>query len=251
MMTPPVPSSRASGEKPPRKKTRYFLTGLITVIPLGVTLFVLIYLVKLLALVGKYPANFLASSLKKWIPDAAGVVESTWFLNSVAVLMVVLLVYFVGMMTSNFLGRQVLALFEWVVHRIPLVKTVYGAVKKLVDMMRQDTGGDVQRVVLINFPSPEMKTVGLVTRMFEDDVTGRKLAAVYVPTTPNPTSGYLEIVPVEQITSTNWSFDEAMAFIVSGGAVAPDGMNFDQSAGVKEGGVNDELAKPEGMTKLE
>ena len=231
-MTANSVADRDVSEKAPRKKTRYFVTGLITVIPLGVTLFVLVYLVKLLAMVGKYPANFLASSLKKWFPDAAGVLESAWFLNSVAVLMVVLLVYFVGMMTSNFLGRQVLALFEWVVHRIPLVKTVYGAVKKLVDMLRQDTGGEVQRVVLINFPSEEMKTVGLVTRTFEDDVTGRKLAAVYVPTTPNPTSGYLEIVPVERITSTNWSFDEAMAFIVSGGAVAPDEMNYDQSAGL-------------------
>jgi uncharacterized membrane protein len=229
-MTASSASRRDPAEKAPRKKARYFLTGLITVIPLGVTLFVLIYLVKLLALVGKYPANFLASSLKKWFPDAAGVLESPWFINSVAVLLVVFLVYFVGMMTSNFLGRQILAFFEWVVHRIPLVKTVYGAVKKLVDMMKQDTGGDVQRVVLINFPSEEMKTVGLVTRTFQDDVTGRKLAAVYVPTTPNPTSGYLEIVPVERITSTNWTFDEAMAFVVSGGAVAPDEMNYDQSA---------------------
>ncbi|MEM8954645.1 MAG: DUF502 domain-containing protein [Verrucomicrobiota bacterium] len=221
-----------SEDRPERRsRRRYFLAGLVTVIPLGVTLFVLIYLVKLLALIGKYPAHFLASSLKGLFPDAASVLESGWFINSVAVLMVVLLVYFIGMMTTNFLGRQILALFEWVMQRIPLVKTVYGAVKKLVDLLRRDDAtGEVQRVVLIDFPSPEMKTVGLVTRTFQDHVTGRRLAAVYVPTTPNPTSGYLEIVPVERITSTNWSFDEAMAFVVSGGAVAPGQMNYDQSA---------------------
>ncbi|MEM7143765.1 MAG: DUF502 domain-containing protein [Verrucomicrobiota bacterium] len=219
------------GRRDGKKRRRYFLAGLVTVIPLGVTLFVLVYLVKLLALIGKYPANFLASSLKGLFPDAADVLGSAWFINSVAVLMVVLLVYFIGMMTTNFLGRQVLALFEWLMQRIPLVKTVYGAVKKLVDLMRQNEAeGEVQRVVLIDFPSPEMKTVGLVTRTFEDHVTGRKLASVYVPTTPNPTSGYLEIVPVDRITSTNWSFDEAMAFVVSGGAVAPGEMNYDQSA---------------------
>jgi uncharacterized membrane protein len=58
-------------------------------------------------------------------------------------------------------------------------------------------------------------------------VTGRELAAVYVPTTPNPTSGYLEIVPVEHLVSTDWTMDEAMTFIVSGGAIAPDGILYD------------------------
>ncbi len=75
-----------------------------------------------------------------------------------------------------------------------------------------------------------MKTVGLVTRTFHDMVTRRELVAVYVPTTPNPTSGYLEIVPVSDLTLTNWTLDEAMTFIVSGGAIAPDEINFDQSA---------------------
>jgi uncharacterized membrane protein len=72
-----------------------------------------------------------------------------------------------------------------------------------------------------------MKTVGLVTRFLKDTNTGRELAAVYVPTTPNPTSGYLEIVPLDQVTSTDWTVDEALAFIMSGGAVAPDSMNYD------------------------
>ncbi len=73
-----------------------------------------------------------------------------------------------------------------------------------------------------------MKTIGLVTRTLTDEDTGRELAAVYVPTTPNPTSGYLEIVPVENVTSTNWTVNEAMTFIVSGGAVAPERMHYDK-----------------------
>ena len=85
-------------------------------------------------------------------------------------------------------------------------------------------------MVLIDFPSPEMKTVGFVTRTLVDDDTGRELAAVYVPTTPNPTSGYLEIVPLDKVTSTNWTMDEAMTFIISGGAVAPKSMNYDKGA---------------------
>ncbi len=99
--------------------------------------------------------------------------------------------------------------------------------KKLLTVIEPKPEG-VQRVVFIDFPSPEMKTVGLVTRTLTDDVTGRELAAVYVPTTPNPTSGYLEIVPIDRITPTNWSVDEAMTFVISAGAVAPESMNYDR-----------------------
>jgi uncharacterized membrane protein len=75
-------------------------------------------------------------------------------------------------------------------------------------------------VVLIDFSSPEMKPVGLVTRVMKD--------------TPNPTSRYLEIIPLDRVTSTDWSLDEAMAFIMSGGAMAPDSMNYDQLTAKKE-----------------
>ena len=126
--------------------------------------------------------------------------------------------------------RTLFQFFEGVFHRIPFVKTIYGSVKKLISVLGDKPKGDVQRVVLINFPTPEMKTVGLVTRTFRDKDTGRELAAVYVPTTPNPTSGYLEIVPVANLISTNWTLDEAMTFIVSGGAISPDEINFDHSA---------------------
>ena len=87
----------------------------------------------------------------------------------------------------------------------------------------------VQRVVLIPFPTPEMKTVGFVTRVLQDKDTGLELAAVYVPTTPNPTSGYLEIVPLSHVISTDWTIDEAMTFVISGGAVAPDKINYSKS----------------------
>ena len=71
-----------------------------------------------------------------------------------------------------------------------------------------------------------MRAVGLVTRTLEDEQTGEKLAAVYVPTTPNPTSGYVEIVPVSRLVSTDWTLDEAMNFLVSGGAVGPEAVRY-------------------------
>jgi len=83
--------------------------------------------------------------------------------------------------------------------------------------------------------------VGLVTRTFRDAHSGRPLAAVYVPTTPNPTNGYVEIVPVERLTSTDWTIDEAMNFVISGGAVAPEHVRYDNAAssatGIEEHGL--------------
>lgn len=71
-----------------------------------------------------------------------------------------------------------------------------------------------------------MKTVGLVTRVLVDEHRGQELVALYVPTTPNPTSGYLKIIPLDKVTSTNWTVDEAMSFIISGGAVAPEKITY-------------------------
>lgn len=227
-------SSESTSNKPAR--ARYFVTGLFTVIPLGVTAIVLYYLVKGLSRIGSKPAEFVQKQLEKSFggEDPEGLmsfITTEWFQDGIAVLIVITLVYFTGMLTSNFVGRRLVKFFEWFMDRIPFVRTIYGGMRKLVDLLQQDTGSDVQRVVLIEFPSSEMKAVGLVTRTFLDQDTGRKLAAVYVPTTPNPTNGYVEIVPVDRIISTNWTFDEAVSFIVSGGAVAPDQIPYSKSEG--------------------
>jgi uncharacterized membrane protein len=80
-----------------------------------------------------------------------------------------------------------------------------------------------------------MKVVGFVTRVMVEEGTGREMAAVYIPTTPNPTGGYLELVPVDELTPTDWTMDQAMAFIISGGAVAPDSLPAPPSATLRHG----------------
>src|SRR3546814_10434845 len=99
------------------------------------------------------------------------------------------------------IGQRRLGWFEALVARVPLASTIYGSASKLLDILQTKPDG-TQRVVLIDFPHDQMKSVGFVTRVIREQGTGRELAAVYVPTTPNPTSGYLEIVPVELITPT-------------------------------------------------
>jgi len=111
------------------------------------------------------------------------------------------------------------------IDKIPLVKTVYTGSKKLIGAFQRKTDGKRQ-VVLINYPSPEMKTIGLVTRMLTDRYTGKKLVAVYVPTTPNPTSGFLEILPAEDVIPIDWSVNDAIGFVVSGGTVGPEQVDY-------------------------
>ena len=155
-------------------------------------------------------------------------IQAPWLLNTLAVILTILALYFLGWITTIVVGQRLIKIFEYFIHRIPIVQSVYSAIKKFLSVL-QTKPDEVQRVVLIEFPSEHMKTVGFVTRVFTDANTGRQLAAVYVPTTPNPTSGYLEIVPLENLVSTDWSMDEAMTFIISGGAVAPDHIQYENA----------------------
>ena len=136
------------------------------------------------------------------------------------------LILAVGWLARRVVGQRLLRWLEALVGRIPLANIIYSSARKLLDILQTKPDG-TQRVVLIDFPHSQMKAVGFVTRVIREHGTGRELAAVYVPTTPNPTSGYLEIVPVERITPTDWTVDQAMSFIISGGAVAPDTIPFD------------------------
>ena len=126
-----------------------------------------------------------------------------------------------GWLAHRVIGRRVLDAFDRLLTRIPVVQTIYGGTKKLMAVLQNKPTG-LQRVVLVDFPRRGMKVVGFVTRILIEEGTGREMAAVYIPTTPNPTGGYLELVPVNELTPTDWTMDQAMAFIISGGAVAPD-----------------------------
>ncbi len=206
---------------------RYVLTGLLTAIPIWATWLVLRFMLRLLAEVGNPIAARLSAALRPSSPALADWLLHLGFQALIAAALILLVLYLLGWTATRVVGRRLIRGFDRLVERIPLVQTIYGSVRQLVGVLQQESD-KTQRVVLINFPSPEMKTVGLVTRTLTDDVTGRELAAVYVPTTPNPTSGYLEIVPLDQVTPTNWTVDEAMTFVISAGAVAPETMRYDR-----------------------
>lgn len=208
---------------------RYLIAGVLTAIPIWITWLVFKFVLAQLSKFGMPWVRALSTALEQQAPSLAAWLLQPWFQSALAIVVTVVALYLLGWTATRVIGGRIIALFDRMVARIPLVQTIYGGTKKLLAALQQKPER-VQRVVLIEFPSSEMKAVGFVTRVMRDADTGQDLAAVYVPTTPNPTSGYLEIVPVERLVSTSWTIDEAMTFIISGGAVAPELLNYSKSA---------------------
>lgn len=202
---------------------RYLITGLLTIIPLWVTVAVFGFVVRLLAGIGAPVAEGALAALRKVAPRLAGQLESGWINGVLALLATLVLLYVIGWLAQRVVGRRLFNRFDALMERIPMVRTIYDGTKKLTAMM-QKKPGNTQRVVLVEFPHPGMRAIGFVTSTLREMDTGREMVAVFVPTTPNPTGGYLEILPLDCVTPTDWTMDQAMAFIISGGAAAPDNL---------------------------
>ncbi|MCX8113579.1 MAG: DUF502 domain-containing protein [Burkholderiaceae bacterium] len=212
-----------------RHTPRYLLIGVITAAPLWVTWLVFDFLLTLLSRLGSPWINAFAAGLRRVSPALADSLTDSWFQSLLAALVSLVLLYLLGWAASRVIGRRILDAFDALVQRIPLVAAIYGGTKRFLSVVKEKPA-DVQRVVLIPFPTPEMRAVGFVTRVLDDEASGRKIAAVYVPTSPNPTSGYIELVPLDHCTPTDWSMDEAMSFVITGGATAPASVRFGQAA---------------------
>jgi uncharacterized membrane protein len=204
---------------------RYLVIGFFTVAPLWVTWLVFDFLFGLLSSTGTPFLKALARLLRPLSDTLAG-----WLLDSdvqyaLAALFTLALLYLIGFLASFVLGRKLIATFEYWVGRLPLVQTIYGATKRFLQTVSKPPVQG-QRVVLISFPSPYMKAVGLITKVMTDADSGQQLAVVYVPTSPNPTSGYIEILPLADVVMTDWTMEEAMSFVMTGGTNAPDSVRF-------------------------
>ena len=210
-----------------RKLQKYFLTGLLTLLPIWLVWIVFKFVFGMLSGLSAPIVAPIVASVAASDPAMFGWLADRWVQTAIALAATVLFIMLVGLMARRVVGQKLLAWLELLIARIPLAKTIYGSARQLLDLLQTKPDG-TQRVVLIDFPHNEMKSVGFVTRILHDELTGAELAAVYVPTTPNPTSGYLEVVPVERLTPTDWTVDQAMTFIISGGAVSPDKIPFNR-----------------------
>ena len=208
-----------------KKIQRLFITGLLTLTPIWLVWIVFKFIFSLLSGMSQPIIQPVTTTLSTVSPEYLGWLSAPWVQTGIALAFTLSFILAVGWLARRVIGQRMIVWFEVLMNSIPLVKTIYGSARQLLDLLQKKPDG-TQRVVLIDFPHRDMKSIGFVTRTLRDEITGKEIAAVYVPTTPNPTSGYLELVPVELITPTDWTVDQAMAFIISGGAMSPDHIPF-------------------------
>ena len=202
-----------------RSLQRNILAGVITIGPLFVTYLIFSFLLGVLAKAGLPVVWLLAAILPgDWLTQP-------WLQSLLAVLLTLAVLYVVGRVTSLVVGRQALRLFEAALDRLPFVAKIYGSVRQLIDSMMVKNESS-QRVVLVDFPILGQKSIGFLTRTLTDETTGDLLAAVLLPNAINPTSAFLQILPMERVTETDLNMEQAMSMIMTGGAVGPETIRF-------------------------
>jgi uncharacterized membrane protein len=144
-----------------------------------------------------------------------------WGISIFSVLLTFFLLYVIGMFTANAIGRRLLELFELILDRLPFVKTVYRTLKQVLGLFGGDEKQSFQRVALVPFPNELTRSVGFITNSFKDSLTGEELCAVFIATTPNPTTGYVFVLRRADIIEVDWSVEDAIKMAVSGGILSP------------------------------
>jgi uncharacterized membrane protein len=200
------------------KKTfikRYFITGLLIWVPLGITMWVLDLLVsnmdRILLLL---PMQF---RTEKWL----GV-----HIPGLGVLLTLLIVFLTGLLAANIIGQRLVRFWEGVLARIPVVNSIYNGVKQVSDTLFSPTGQAFRKALLVQYPRQGSWTIAFQTGVPGGDVVNHldgEFVSVYVPTTPNPTSGYFIIVPRSRVRDLDMTVDEALKYVISMGVVVPRG----------------------------
>ena len=195
---------------------KYLLAGIITLLPLVVSLWILQGIFTALVGIFRGPLTWLAHQIH--VPD-----PPTWSLALFSALATLLLLLLVGALVGNFIGRQVLAWLDEMMMHVPVVKTIYGATRQLMGAIQSGQGGSFKEVVLVEWPYPGSYTLGFVASR---DCSwaipqGETMIAVYVPTSPNPTSGYVVMIEASRVRLVDLSANQALTWAVSGGVVAP------------------------------
>ena len=202
-----------------RKFRNAFLTGLLIFLPLGTTVFVLNFLLGLF----QEPATRLAYEL--------GIKEESFFfgletlLAIVGLLLGVLALTLLGFLSNYFLGKFFIGVTEKFLGKVPFLSNVYHSAKQIVETFGKENRAVFQEVVMIEYPRPDCYVLGFVTTEASGETVeaiGKQLTNVFVPTTPNPTSGFLLLLPRKDIFPLDMSVGEGMKMLISGGAVVPD-----------------------------
>ncbi len=207
---------------------KYFVTGLLILVPLAITLWVLNLII------GTMDQSLLLLP-NAWQPDTLlrHVLPGSWFgdkpehfrIPGTGTILTLLIILLTGLATRNFVGNRVVQWWEKIVVRIPVFNSIYSSVKQVSDTLLSPSGNAFRKAVLVEYPRRGCWTIAFLTGAPGGDVKNHlhgDFVSLYVPTTPNPTSGFFLMVPREDITELDMNVDAALKYIVSMGVVAPD-----------------------------
>jgi uncharacterized membrane protein len=192
----------------------YFISGLLVWLPIWVTLLVIKFLVDLLS-------KSLLLLPHEWQPDVLLGVH----IPGIGVIITLLVIFLTGLFTANFIGRRFLALGNAIMARIPLVRTVYTGVKQVTDTLFKPGGQSFRKVLMVQYPCKGVWSMafqtGEVGKDIESVLNKEAMVSYFIPTTPNPTSGFLMIAPRSEVVELDMSVDQALKYVISLGVVQP------------------------------
>ena len=202
---------------------KYFLTGMISFIPVYITYWIIQKIFFLVAVPGKkiifnifslFGINYsIDSTYVQLFEYIAGFILTLLFLSVL------------GLVVSNVIGKRLYSLFESILNRIPLVNKIYSSIKQIISTFSGDSKQSFQKVVLIEYPRRGLWTMAMVTGESKNK-KNEEFYTLFVPSTPNPTTGYMILVSKNDIVNTDISVEEGLKVILSGGLIAPDISNI-------------------------
>ncbi len=188
----------------------YFIAGIVVLIPIGITIYLTLFLISISSVILPKEIN-----PNHYLP---------YNVPGVEILTAVLIITFIGWLSLSFIGKKLLNLFNNILQKIPILRTIYSAIGQMTETFTQKDKGK-KNVVLVEYPRKGSWAVGFATKENSGEITNKtnkKLVNVFVPTTPNPTSGFLLMFPKEDVIYLDLTFEEASKFIVSAGTSNPN-----------------------------
>lgn len=184
-----------------------FGAGLLVILPIGVTVFIL-----------KFFFGLLNPLMDPFLRPLLGYIPGPE-IPGLGIITLLIMVYLIGLITTHVVGRRLINVGHQMMERIPVVRSIYGTTRTGVEILTGSKDHPYRGVVLVEFPRTGMKSIGLITAKL-GVINGEEMVAVYIPTTPVPSSGFLVIVPTREVIVTELSVDDAMKTVISGGILA-------------------------------
>ncbi|MCF6158975.1 MAG: DUF502 domain-containing protein [wastewater metagenome] len=199
-----------------RNVRKRMLTGLLLILPIYVTFFVVKFLFG-------FVGGLLSPIIKK-IFLFHGISPKTHFdefvITFLGIILTFMTLYFIGIFAANFVGKAIINYFESLLTKTPIVRNIYSSVKQIIHSISLPGKQAFKRVVLVDFPKEGTKSIGFITSTTEYNGE-KKMVSIFIPTTPNPTTGFLILAPEDTVTDTNLTVEEAFKILFSGGVLTP------------------------------